>query len=182
MGIVVLSFQYGRSLEHSPILPHFGVPYLSISVSLNVLLTLMIVVQLVLHGRNIRVATGSPVGIGGWYKAISTMLIESCALFAVSPLVVVVALVRAGNMFKMDIYYSGSYVVNIFYPILAETQVRGFPQPQPPDQSPDMTMDWTGDCSTAHYPTGRQPKRVDESYHHHRTRQFVRGEASGICG
>ena len=125
MGIVTLCFQHGRYLSNSPILPRFGIPYLSISVSLNVLLTLMIVIRLVLHGRNIRAATGSQVGISGLYKAISTMLIESCALFAMSSLVVV-ALVRAGNMYRMNIYYPGSYVVNIFFPILAETQVRAF--------------------------------------------------------
>ena len=132
MGIVTLCFQYGRYLSNSPILPRFGVPYISISLSLNVLLTVMIVTRLVLHGRNIRTATGSQVGISGLYKTISTMLIESCALFAVSSLVVVAALVRAGNMFRMDIYYPGSYVLNIFFPILAEIQVRAFPRPQSP--------------------------------------------------
>ena len=87
----------------------------------------MIVIRLVLHGRNLRAATGSPVGISRLYKTISTMLIESCALFTVSSLVVVVALVRATYYDNPDIYYPGIYTGEIFFPILAETQVRVFP-------------------------------------------------------
>ena len=54
----------------------------SITVSLNILLTLMIVVRLVLHGRSVRVATGSSAGLSGLYKTIATMFIESSALYA----------------------------------------------------------------------------------------------------
>jgi len=105
----------------------FGVPYLSISVSLNVLLTLMIVVRLVLHGRNIRTAPRSAVGISGLFKTVSTMFIESCALFTVGSLVVVGALAAAETLDNPDIYYPGDFVVNTFFPILAEIQVRAFP-------------------------------------------------------
>ena len=54
----------------------FGLPYFSISLSLNVLLTLMIVIRLMLHARDIRASMGGT-GIGGLYKVIVTMLIES---------------------------------------------------------------------------------------------------------
>jgi len=180
---VSLSFQHKFTFVLAPVYSRFGIPYLSISVSLNALLTLMIVIRLVLHGRNIRAATGSAAGISGLYKAVSTMLIESCALFAVSSLVVVAALVRAGDLWDRAIYYPGSYVVDIF-PILAEIQVCAFPQPQSQGQLSNVMADWTGDRSTAHYSTGCQPKRVDEPHYHHWTRQFIqrygaRGTDSG---
>ena len=63
----------------------FGLPYFSISLSLNVLLTLMIVVRLILHTRSIRTSTGKG-GINGLYMVIVTMLIESSALYGVSSL------------------------------------------------------------------------------------------------
>ena len=90
----------------------FGLPYFSISLSLNVLLTLMITVRLILHGRKIRAMTGSQVGISGLYNSIATILIESSALYAVSSLLVIGPLA------------ADSPVVDLFTPILAETQVR----------------------------------------------------------
>ena len=88
----------------------FSVPYYSISVSLNVLLTLMIVVRLVLHSRNVGTAMGSPRGFGGLYKTIITMLVESSALYAVSSVLVVAQ--------------RNSGIVHTFSPILCQTQVR----------------------------------------------------------
>jgi len=93
---------------------NFGLPYFSISISLNVLLTLMIVVRLALHSRNIRSAMGAPVGISGLYKAIVTMLIESSALYAVNSLLFI------------GPWAAGNHAADIFLPILAETQVRVF--------------------------------------------------------
>ena len=122
----MLYFQIYEYTDYPLFLPYFGIPYLSISVSLNVLLTLMIIIRLVLYGRNVRAATGSRAGISGLYKAVSIMFIESCALFAVSSLVVVVALVRARS-YSEEIYYPGMYTVDMFFPILAEIQVRVFP-------------------------------------------------------
>ena len=108
-------------------LPKFGVPYLSISVSLNVLLTSMIVIRLILHGRRIHAAAGSTVGIGLLYRAIATMLIESCAVFTVNSLLVVGALASAETTTNHGEAYSiGGYVMDIFFPILAEIQVRAF--------------------------------------------------------
>ena len=88
-----------------------SLPSLSISVSLNLLLILMIVVRLVLHGRNIRVAAGSPLGISGLYRTSITMLIESSALYTVSSFLVIGPVA------------AGSLVMDVFFPILAETQV-----------------------------------------------------------
>ena len=92
----------------------FGLPYLSISLSLNVLLTIMIVVRLVLLSRNIRATMGPQAGIAGLCKSIATMLVESSALFAVSSLLVI------------GTWPTPSPVGNVFPRILAETQVRAF--------------------------------------------------------
>ena len=107
---------------------NFGLPYFSISMSLNILLTLMIVVRLVLHSRNIRAAMGSPVGVSGLYKAIVTMLIESSALYAVNSLLFV------------GPWGAGNHAADIFLPILAETQVRTFLGRLPPDRLSNMTV------------------------------------------
>ena len=92
----------------------FGLPYFSISLSLNVLLTLMITVRLVLHSRDIRTSMGET-GNNGLYRVIVTMLIESSALYAVSSLLV------------LGPSSAGNSAADIFIPILAETQVRAFP-------------------------------------------------------
>jgi len=183
MGVVILYFQakgYSDTnfINFIPIPAHFGIPYLSISVSLNVLLTLMIVIRLMLHGRNIRAATGSAAGISGLCKTVSTMLIESCALFAVSSLVVVAALVGTTGFDSSQTFYRGAYVVDMFFPILAEIQVRASSQPQSPGQLSNVTAGWAGDRSTAHCSTGRQPERVDEPHYRHWTRQFVQRQGA----
>jgi len=126
MGIATLYFQHIDIYALSG-LPEFSVPYLLISVSLNILLTLMIVIRLILHGRNIRTATGSLVGISGLYKTVSTVLIESCALFSMNSLLVVGALVPIVYSSDANASAIGGFVVDIFFPILAEIQVRGFP-------------------------------------------------------
>ena len=111
MGIVLV---YQNIEVSGPIWSN--VPYYSISLSLNVLLTLMITVRLILHARNTRTALGIP-GVGGLCKAIVTMLVESCALYAINSLLVVVPLGLNNPL------------TNVFGSILTETQVRAFPQP-----------------------------------------------------
>ena len=95
--------------------PWSGLPYFSISLSLNILLTLMIVIRLILHARKAHTALGVT-GIGGLCKAIVTMLVESSTLYAVSSLLVLGPL------------SAGSAVVVTFFPILSETQVRAPPR------------------------------------------------------
>ena len=91
----------------------FGRPYFAISISFNLLLTLMIVGRLVLHGRRVRAATGSLVGISGLYQAIVTMLIESSALYNVSSLLIVTQSSRG--------------IADIFLPSHAVNQARVSP-------------------------------------------------------
>jgi len=79
----------GRVWDYHQTLYNYSTVCLPLSVSLNVLLTLMIVVRLVLHSRNTQAVMGSPGGIGGLYRTIIAMLIESSALYAVSSLLVI---------------------------------------------------------------------------------------------
>ena len=111
MGIT-LTYQSAESISNF----QSGLAYFSISLSLNVLLTLMIVVRLVLHSRNTRTALGGT-GIGGLCKAIVTMLVESCALYAITSLLV------------LGPWSAQNSIIETFSPILAETQVCAFPRP-----------------------------------------------------
>ena len=124
-------------------------PYLSISLSLNIFLTLMIVIRLIHHARNTRTALGIT-GIGGLCKAIITMFIESCALYTVSSLLFIGSLGARNHIWV------------VFAPILIEIQVRAFSQPKSSDSLADATAHWTGHRSTTYHPAGRQQERVDE--------------------
>jgi len=117
MGVVMIVYQtwQANSSVWNTVLTDFGLPYYSIAISLNVLLTLMIVIRLVLHSRDVRSTLGAPCGISGLYKALITMLVESSALYTVSSLLVIV------------FWAAGSTVAEIFFPVLAEVQVRAFP-------------------------------------------------------
>ena len=88
-----------------------GLPYFTISLSLNILLTLMISIRLVLHARSIRTAVGIA-GIGKLCNAIVTMLIESCVIYAMSSLLVI------------GPWSVSSPITNVFLGILPQTQVR----------------------------------------------------------
>ena len=89
------------------------IPHYSISLSLNVLLTLMIIVRLILHARDTRAVLGKT-GIGGLYKAIAAMLAESCALYAVNSFLI------------LGLLGAESIVMYAFLPILKQTQVCTF--------------------------------------------------------
>ena len=93
-----------------------ALPYYSISLSLNILLTLMIVVRLIMHTRNTRTALGIS-GIGGLCKAIVIMLVESCALYAVNSLLVI------GPLGAKNVTWS------FFMSAIGQVRVRAFPQP-----------------------------------------------------
>jgi len=140
MGLIlIISQAHGLDSYWANILLHSSIPCISISVSLNVLLTLMIVIRLVLHSRNIRAATGSPAGINGVCKAVVTMLIESSALYAVNSLILIA------------LWVADNDAAGAFIPILAETQVRTFSWLLPSDKSSNTTMDLAGHRSIAHH-------------------------------
>ena len=102
-----------------------AIPYLSISLSLDALLTLLIVTRLIVYTKNIRTSTGET-GIGGLCKAIITMLIESCAINAVSSLLVI------------GPWGAGNNTANIFFFVLTQTQVRIFPRSRSSDRSSNV--------------------------------------------
>ena len=64
--------------------------YYSICLSLNVLLTLMIIARVVLHSRNTRRDTVASERAMELYSTIVTMLVESCALYAAALLLFIV--------------------------------------------------------------------------------------------
>ena len=90
----------------------FGKAYYSISLSLDVLLTLMIVARVALHSMEFRNAMGSLVRSNKVYKALATILVESCALYTVSYLLF------------LGPWASSSPVCDAFFPMLAANQVR----------------------------------------------------------
>jgi hypothetical protein len=86
-----------------------GIQCFSVSVALNVLLTFMIVARLILHSRRVM---GSPAKLSVLYKAVIAMLVESSALYTVNYLLFIVP------------WGVGNPLRGLFFPILAETQVR----------------------------------------------------------
>ena len=145
-------------------LPAIDVPHYSLSISLNILLTLMIVIRLALHTRNIRTGMGVP-GVGGLYKTIITMLVESSVIYATSSLLVL-GWLGTGDGFGSD-----------FLPILAETQVRAFPQTRYLlGQLSKVTTDWTGHRPTTHHSASCQQDCADERGYCPWTCQYVQSE------
>lgn len=90
----------------------FDTSYYSISLALNVLLTLMIIMRLVLHNRNVQNAIGAPAATSRTYKAIITMLVESFAVYAIAFLVFIA------------LHVTNTNGVTIFSAITSMVQVR----------------------------------------------------------
>ena len=157
MGLLILIAQaHGWGGIWIAILRAISIPYFSVSASLNVLLTLMIVIRLILHGREVRAATGSPAGISGLYKAVATMLIESSALYSMTSLLLVILWATKSNASPGIL------------PIIGEVQVRDFPRPRSSNRLSNVTTPWTGDRSTTHHQTGCKSERVNEQHHRYR--------------
>ena len=105
-----VSDQYTKSIN-------FGIPYFSVSLSLNILLTTMIVLRLVLRGRGLREAMGplQSTGPNKFYKAIITIIVESCALYSIS------------SILNIGPWCTNNPVQLAFFPILVQSQVRTSP-------------------------------------------------------
>lgn len=112
MGILLLYRTSQPSSIWNSLAANFGIPYFSISASLNILLTLMIVARLILHGRNLRDAMGTPVRASGLYKAVITILVESSSIYAIT------------SILFIGPWAAKNRASDIFLPILAEVQVR----------------------------------------------------------
>jgi hypothetical protein len=113
-GIALVYFQATEPdcSSWTPGTAKLGIGYFSVTVSLNVLLTLMIVLRLLLHSRLVRDAMGPITRPSGIYNAVVSMLVESSTLYAVTFILFI------GTWATM------SPAAFIFFPILAQTQVR----------------------------------------------------------
>jgi len=114
MGIMLL-YQASRpqATIWSKVSVNFGLPYFTISTSLNVIITLIISVRLLMYRRRMRKAfpSGSPGFDITHYTSIVSMLVESSALYAVVSLLFI------------GFYGAKSHLLNIFLPILSQVQI-----------------------------------------------------------
>ena len=113
MGILYTRLSTIPGGETDSVIIDFGIPYFSISLALNVILTFMIVVRLVLHTRNFQNTTGAPARATRLYKTIVTILVESCSLYAISFILFI------------GPWWGGTLLFYIFWPVLTEIQVCG---------------------------------------------------------
>ena len=130
-----------------------GLSFYVISVSLNVLLTLMIVIRLILHKKNIQNAIGTTEKPCGLYNAVVTMLVESCALYAVTCLLYI------------GPWVTGNSAQLLLPPFLNLVQVRA--ESLLPAHCDPGNLIWqrAGHRPAPHYSTSRQPNRIDKRRH-----------------
>lgn len=112
MGTLFI-YEEWRTVNHPnrTSVPNFGGSFYLISLPFNIILTLMIVVRLAMHDRSFRKITETRATAGRLYKAVITILIESCALHAVSFLLCVIP------------WSTGSSVTTLFYTSFTGMQV-----------------------------------------------------------
>ena len=111
MGMAYV-YEVPRAEDNFILWENFSTSYYSISLLLNITLTLMIVTRLILHRRNVRKAIGASESSSGLYTAIVTMLIELYALYAIAYLLFLV------------LWVVSSPVEDIFSSALSSAQVR----------------------------------------------------------
>lgn len=88
----------------------FAVPYWSLSIALNILVTLIIVYRLLSLTKQVKMAL-SP-SHARTYTSISAMIIESAALYSITGMIFIICYARNSN------------VQNIVLPILGQVMVR----------------------------------------------------------
>jgi hypothetical protein len=113
MGVLYVC---GWSGYFSPLASYdYFLSYHSISLSLNVILTLMIIARLLLHWRNIRNALGNSAEFGGSYNAVITMLVESYSPYAISyTLYLALYIAGSSSSFVFSKIFGGTQVCPIF--------------------------------------------------------------------
>lgn len=85
---------------------NFGLLYFSVTLSLNILLTLMIVSRLTWHSWTVWKAMGDASQVNGLYKTVITMIIESFALYTITYVAFLVlwgAMTNAPNLFAASL-------------------------------------------------------------------------------
>ena len=88
----------------------FGVPYFSLSVALNIVLTLAIAVRLLMMRRSVVSSLGPE--HAKMYISVTSMMIESAALYSITGLIFIVS------------YAVNSNVQNLALPVLGQVMVR----------------------------------------------------------
>lgn len=88
---------------------NFALPYWSLSISLNIIVTLLIVGRLMMLRRNIRAALGEEHAIK--YTGVAAMLVESAALYTITSTIFIIT------------YARNSYVQNLVLPVLCSVMV-----------------------------------------------------------
>lgn len=158
MGIMTL-YQTSRpdSSLFSGITVNFGLPYFTISVALNILLTLIIAWRLLLHDRNFKKAIGSQYAISSIYRSIVTMLIESSALYAAVSICFIVP--YAMSRHASAIFLSMLSRVQIIAPLLIVRRVATRRAVTAPGTSTGISIarfkSTGGSSSTRNYPLKR---------------------------
>ena len=113
MGIFIIYESWRPELSAEFYLAdHIAIPYYSIALSLNVILTLMIVVRLALHSKNLRDAMGPLSRPDRLYRTIITVLVESSALYAINFVVYI------------GPWGAQKSISGVIFPLLAVNQVR----------------------------------------------------------
>lgn len=109
LGILLL---YETSRPNSDIFLHIntGLSYFALSTATNVLLTIMISGRLLMQIRHLSEMVGA-VSARGLYTSAATMLIESCALYAIVSLIF------------MGLYGAGTHASEVVLPTLAQVRV-----------------------------------------------------------
>ena len=104
----------------------FETSYLSVSISLNILLTLMIITRLILHRRNFQNSLSTEHGGGRLYTALITMFIESYALYAITLLLYIPS--NAANSWIATILskFVGPAQVRAVFALLHHAQNAGY--------------------------------------------------------
>jgi len=112
MGVMTL-FQASRpgASLWTKVTTNFGIPYFSLSVTLNVLITLLITGRLLLYRHQVRRTLGAANASTVPYVSIVAMITESSMLYAVFSLLFI------------GPYASESHVSDIFLPILSQIQI-----------------------------------------------------------
>jgi len=110
MGIVLL-FQSSRPNANlwTKVTINFGIPYYSLSVSLNIMITLAISLRLMYHRNELKKTLGTASNLP--YVSIAAMLIESSSVYAAASLCFIIP------------YALNSAASHVFLPILIQAQV-----------------------------------------------------------
>ena len=101
MGIIKIHYSLVPGVYAPPIVTKANLAYFSICLSLNVLLTLMIITRLFLHKRNIQHAMGTSGGSTKLYTTIIVMLVESYALYAIAFILCIVSFTLGASVFPV---------------------------------------------------------------------------------